>query len=528
MEQINTESTCTSEPLCNDGAVRNNEGLGFLHPSIVAQIALNMESPEDAEAVLAAFGETPWVAVENGALTLQNTESEADRSIWSTDLHFWKTYVRTFIPEGERTDARLLQEIKSHNWGLVKGLLAFGKYARAEEKTLNYLVNPQNQPTIKIVCEESLNHLATGLTKEELSTLVDLGVSFSVYGKPLTVELLEVLKEKGVNLLGPDQFGRTPLHYAAMDGNLACVKYLIKEGASVNAEDEQGFTPLFFVPPYHLSRSEKAVEMGQEVLDLDSQLEENMMMVSALLEGGADINHLNRDGVSYLEILFWNTALGMVTDRNHPKYYGNQTLANLGVQVVSADYMTFLLEKGADPSHWNQKDKAPFVWEIMQMVIEGRSRESGFTRFVLPQLLSACSDLSYRCPESGDLMLERGWDKLSYTTHQKIINKIGSLDPELCGKLILKTKNDSVLDLLASKGFTISPGQEMGFIEVALIYDSSELKKGLIEKGVLKIDPPSEFYESHTDSDDVVSESDDELSEADLFDKVAARAMRRN
>lgn len=41
-----------------------------------------------------------------------------------------------------------------------------------------------------------------------------------------------------------DSDGETPLHYAALNGHLDCVKHLVRNGADVNLTDEEGSTPL--------------------------------------------------------------------------------------------------------------------------------------------------------------------------------------------------------------------------------------------------------------------------------------------
>jgi ankyrin repeat protein len=43
-----------------------------------------------------------------------------------------------------------------------------------------------------------------------------------------------------------DQDGRSDLHYAARDGDLAAVQKLVSEGADVNLQDKHGWTPLHF------------------------------------------------------------------------------------------------------------------------------------------------------------------------------------------------------------------------------------------------------------------------------------------
>jgi ankyrin repeat protein len=49
---------------------------------------------------------------------------------------------------------------------------------------------------------------------------------------------------------GVDGYGRIPLHYAAADGNAAEVRRLLSEGASPNAQDDNGWTPAHFAAQY--------------------------------------------------------------------------------------------------------------------------------------------------------------------------------------------------------------------------------------------------------------------------------------
>src|SRR5262245_5185128 len=43
---------------------------------------------------------------------------------------------------------------------------------------------------------------------------------------------------------GVDRAGRTPLHYAAVDGDVALVKQLLASGMNPSAPDDDGWTPL--------------------------------------------------------------------------------------------------------------------------------------------------------------------------------------------------------------------------------------------------------------------------------------------
>lgn len=44
---------------------------------------------------------------------------------------------------------------------------------------------------------------------------------------------------------------RTPLHFAAKNGSLDAVKYLVSQGVSVNPADRWGAKPLNYAGPFH-------------------------------------------------------------------------------------------------------------------------------------------------------------------------------------------------------------------------------------------------------------------------------------
>ncbi|NIM18171.1 MAG: hypothetical protein GTO45_39725, partial [Candidatus Aminicenantes bacterium] len=49
-----------------------------------------------------------------------------------------------------------------------------------------------------------------------------------------------------VNVNKKDEFGRTPLHYAALRGKTGEVQQLLEKKADVNAKDNYQFTPLHY------------------------------------------------------------------------------------------------------------------------------------------------------------------------------------------------------------------------------------------------------------------------------------------
>src|SRR5215467_8187720 len=81
-----------------------------------------------------------------------------------------------------------------------------------------------------------------------------------------------------------DRAGRTPLHYAALDGDAPRVLELVEAGYDVNESDANGFTPLHFAAQSH------ALEVTR-----------------VLLEHGADIDAVNKFGNSPLLVAMSQT-----------------------------------------------------------------------------------------------------------------------------------------------------------------------------------------------------------------------------
>ena len=61
--------------------------------------------------------------------------------------------------------------------------------------------------------------------------------------------MCELLRKNGANvnaaLTRKNASGWTALHYAAVNGDIDLVKYLIKHGANINKASAEGSTPLF-------------------------------------------------------------------------------------------------------------------------------------------------------------------------------------------------------------------------------------------------------------------------------------------
>ena len=74
-----------------------------------------------------------------------------------------------------------------------------------------------------------------------------------------------VLLLHGANVNARDSEGKTPLHFAAQQGTLQAVEWLLKNGADVNAKDNKGVTPLSLTKFRNRGRE---VEKRKDIADL--------------------------------------------------------------------------------------------------------------------------------------------------------------------------------------------------------------------------------------------------------------------
>ena len=93
------------------------------------------------------------------------------------------------------------------------------------------------------------------------------------------LEVVKYLINKGSNINEKDNYGgRIPLHYAAMNEHLEVVKYLINKGANIDEKDNRGVTALH-----------QAIYWGR------------LNVVKFLVRNGANIHERNNEGKSPLE-----------------------------------------------------------------------------------------------------------------------------------------------------------------------------------------------------------------------------------
>ena len=120
-----------------------------------------------------------------------------------------------------------------------------------------------------------LSHMVKFPSGEALQSILKRGGNSTV----LQQEAVGMLLSRGADPDQPDNYGRTPLHSAVIEGNIELTENLLRAGADMNKQDMNGRTAV-----YH------AVDKNRpEILDF-------------LLEAGADASLTHEDGVSPLDL----------------------------------------------------------------------------------------------------------------------------------------------------------------------------------------------------------------------------------
>jgi uncharacterized protein len=113
---------------------------------------------------------------------------------------------------------------------------------------------------------------------------------------------------------GVDEYGRIPLHYAAVDGDCNSLVRLLESGSAINAQDDNGWTALHFAAQGgHLRLVEELLSRGANPNLLNSHGNGpiwlgvmhgrgDFSVVRALVAAGADPDQKNAYGHTAREV----------------------------------------------------------------------------------------------------------------------------------------------------------------------------------------------------------------------------------
>ena len=183
-----------------------------------------------------------------------------------------------------------------------------------------------------------------------------------------------LIREKNLEVNARDWKQQTPLHYAATQGHEAAIRILLEHGAEIDAQDEDGWTPLHRLIAKGRSGSDDwCYPALRALLDLGADVEKRIYedeatalhvaavcdrdekLIEILLNHGADIEARNVDGKTPVYCAVENWSLRMVqvlvehgADVNTRDNIGYSLLYATIESDVASQTILYLLKKGAD------------------------------------------------------------------------------------------------------------------------------------------------------------------------------------
>jgi hypothetical protein len=200
----------------------------------------------------------------------------------------------------------------------------------------NTPLKPRPVPSLRAWWNFLLHRSSLSVNNSPTALLIVCGADFTETHTDVDFsdasQLARAMLEHGASLKAQDENGWTPLRCAVRDNYRRTVSVLLEYGADVNVKDVIGWTPFL-----------QAAQLAPDLMPL-------------LFEHGGDVNTQNNDG---------DTPLQFVTANGY------------------ADHVRFLLEHGADVNAKNRTGETALYWAVGN----SDTPDDAYTAKILPQLL---------------------------------------------------------------------------------------------------------------------------------------------
>ncbi|KAL4878169.1 ankyrin repeat-containing domain protein [Aspergillus karnatakaensis] len=245
------------------------------------------------------------------------------------------------------------------NYGLVRSLLNRGADAAVAG-------HDESSPTMGVRAPP-LQMAVAHKKHRALKALLDHGVDVNVQGHAKRTALhelvnsdfdssdLQLLLQHGADINLPDRDGSTPLHCATIKNMADAVQELLSAGAAPNPRDSRQYTPLLCLCATYLSE--------------EKEIASALSIANALIEAGADIHAIEKDGMTALHLALQVNpkcaALVEILVANGANIYERdntgQTAIHHAVGGVSfdKDALLFLFKHGVSPDTKDNKGIPP-------------------------------------------------------------------------------------------------------------------------------------------------------------------------
>ena len=112
------------------------------------------------------------------------------------------------------------------------------------------------------------------------------------------IAVIKFLVSEGADIQAKTKDGFTPLHIAANTKDIALVQFLVSQGADVNAKDDHGKTPLFWAAV--LGNWETAQFLISEGADINTKTEDGYTLLHWMVSGGRKLQMATLEEIQYI------------------------------------------------------------------------------------------------------------------------------------------------------------------------------------------------------------------------------------